>query len=359
MFNTKIQKYKADGRIKRYDEMTEAQYQVVGGEILQWLVDERKRSGRPPLPGMLRLMHEEFKLHDGKVVKETFKLAEIPARAHHDDAIAVHALERRALAFRRHRPHPPRTVGDLDDARRSRAVDLPVASPSCHREFPAARSARHRALRGSDVPRPAGAFTGRSTGCCSRRWSATRLGIAVGPCLGYMLAFVVATNSLELSQGFVGHSTQMEGLVLLAQFAATIWAFAIGPDARCRDRTSARRSRDDLMMDWTRQGIAASYVVAGITKLINSNGQWLNRSGFFVLQVQKAQGEAYYTAGVRANPASMAFLSALGQWPLLAAAVSRRRTAAGTVRLSRRLEPSAGARRRAAAARLSRDARAR
>lgn len=143
------------------------------------------------------------------------------------------------------------------------------------------------------------------------------LGLAVGPCLGFILAFVVATNSLELSQAFVGHSTQMEGLVLLAQLAATVWAFAAG---RWRGGAVAelRRSRDDLMMDWTRQGIVASYVVAGITKLVNSDGEWLNRSVFFVLQVHKAQAEHYYTSGVQANPASMAFLSALSGWPLLA-----------------------------------------
>ncbi len=144
------------------------------------------------------------------------------------------------------------------------------------------------------------------------------LGLAVGICLGYMLAFVVLTHTLSLSQGFVGHASQMEGLVLLAQFAAAVWAFVSG---RVRGGSSRdlRRDRDDLMMCWTRQGIVASYVVAGLTKLINSDGEWIGRSGNFVLQVLKAQSEEFYTSGIHANPASMAFLSALSQWPFLAA----------------------------------------
>lgn len=78
MFNTKIQKYKADGRIKRYDEMTDEQYQAVGGEILQWLLEERRKFGKPPLPGKVSLFREEYVLTDDRVVKETFKLAEVP-----------------------------------------------------------------------------------------------------------------------------------------------------------------------------------------------------------------------------------------------------------------------------------------
>ncbi len=78
MFNGKIQKYKEDGLIKRYNEMTEEQFQAVGAEILQWLLSERKRLNKPPLNGNIRLMHEEFVLKKGKPVKKTFKIAEIP-----------------------------------------------------------------------------------------------------------------------------------------------------------------------------------------------------------------------------------------------------------------------------------------
>ena len=143
------------------------------------------------------------------------------------------------------------------------------------------------------------------------------LGLGVGLCLGYMLACVVLVSTLGLSQGFVGHAAQMEGLVLLAQFAAVVWAFA-ARRLRGGGQSDLRRDRDDLMMCWTRQAIAASYVVAGLTKLINSNGEWLGRSEFFVLQVLKSQSEAYYSTGVHANQASTAFVAALNQWPILA-----------------------------------------
>lgn len=145
------------------------------------------------------------------------------------------------------------------------------------------------------------------------------LGFGVGPCLAFILVFVVATNSLELSQGFVGHAGQLAGLVLLAQFSATVWAFACGRH-RALDRRDLRRCRDDLIMDWSRQAIAACYVVAGMSKIINSDGAWISRSKFFVLQVQKVQREVFYTTGELPNQASMMFLSALGQWPLFAAA---------------------------------------
>jgi len=81
MYNGKIQKYKADGLIKRYSELTPALNQLAGGAVLQWLLEERKKTGKPDLPGVIRLMQEEFKLRDGRVVKETFKLAEIPGVA--------------------------------------------------------------------------------------------------------------------------------------------------------------------------------------------------------------------------------------------------------------------------------------
>ena len=145
------------------------------------------------------------------------------------------------------------------------------------------------------------------------------LGLEVGFCLGYMLAFVVLISTLGLSQGFVGHAGQMEGLILLAQFAAVAWANAL-QQGRIGIPSNLRRSRDDLMMCWSRQAIVATYVVAGLTKLINSNGEWLGRSGNFVLQVLKSQSETYYSTGVHANPASMAFLSKLNQWPSLAVA---------------------------------------
>ena len=79
MFNGKIQAFKSDGRVKRYNEMTEEQFQAVGSEILRWLIAERKRMQRPPLTGKIRLVHEEFVLKKGHPVKETFQLAEIPA----------------------------------------------------------------------------------------------------------------------------------------------------------------------------------------------------------------------------------------------------------------------------------------
>lgn len=143
------------------------------------------------------------------------------------------------------------------------------------------------------------------------------LGLAVGLCLGYVLAFVVLISTLGLSQGFVGHAGQMEGLVLLAQFAAVVWAF-LSSRRRGGSRADLRDYRDHLMMCWSRQAIVGTYVVAGLTKLINSNGEWLACSGNFVLSVLKSQSESYYSSGHHANAASMAFLSALNQWPFLA-----------------------------------------
>lgn len=81
MYNGKIQKYKADGLIKRYSELTPELNQLAGGAVLQWLLEERKKTGKPDPPGVIRLMQEEFKLQDGRVVKETFKVAEIPGAA--------------------------------------------------------------------------------------------------------------------------------------------------------------------------------------------------------------------------------------------------------------------------------------
>lgn len=79
MYNGKIQKYKVDGLIKRYSELTPELIQLAGGAVLQWLLEERKKAGKPDLPGVVRLMQEEYRLREGKIVKETSRLAEIPA----------------------------------------------------------------------------------------------------------------------------------------------------------------------------------------------------------------------------------------------------------------------------------------
>lgn len=206
----------------------------------------------------------------------------------------------------------------------------------------AAQAAWHSPVYGCHVHQPVRRvwpapldISGRAGGLCA--W----LGLAVGLCLAYMLTFVVVIYTLGLSQGFVGHATQMEGLVLLAQFAATVWAF-LSSRRRRGSRADLRGYRDHLMMCWSRQAIVATYVVAGLTKQINSNGEWLGRSGNFVLSVLKSQSESYYSSGYHANPASMAFLSALNQWPFLASVVPCWWVVAGTGRFSGRMESSTG-----------------
>jgi hypothetical protein len=119
--------------------------------------------------------------------------------------------------------------------------------------------------------------------------------------LTLILAAMIGTQTLNQSQGAIGHRSQIVGLVLLA-----LWlAYLVGPRLR-RSRGTWWRADltvDDLGIYWAQQMIAAAYCVAGITKLAVTGFQlvplaprWILNVQYIPVQITKTHEEAYYTA---------------------------------------------------------------
>ena len=110
--------------------------------------------------------------------------------------------------------------------------------------------------------------------------------------LPYLAAFSIAAGSIFNSQGAISHHLQIVSLVLVAQTAAH-WF----------DRLTARRvplaegaHGEDRAISWSLQAIAATYLVSGLTKLIETSGAWILQSPLVALQVVKSNEQDFYDA---------------------------------------------------------------
>lgn len=134
-----------------------------------------------------------------------------------------------------------------------------------------------------------------------------------------MLAVNVSVGTLQASQGFIGHSAQPVALVLLAQFLAATFAALSGPGWRGWVLSPARSLR--LMADWSRQALAAVYLVTALTKLLISEGRWFTKGAEFVMQMEKSQTEALTDTGVGVSQSARRFTEWLGDHPSAASAL--------------------------------------
>jgi hypothetical protein len=110
------------------------------------------------------------------------------------------------------------------------------------------------------------------------------------------------------SQGAIGHTTQILTVALLAQWLAHAWA-AVQP--RTRWPMPHGFNAPQLAADWSRQVVAATYVVSAISKLVDSAGDWVSDTPYFGLQVVKSNGMGFYDHLV---PRTDGFGAWLGQW---------------------------------------------
>jgi hypothetical protein len=110
------------------------------------------------------------------------------------------------------------------------------------------------------------------------------------------------------SQGAIGHSTQILTVALLAQWLAHAWA-CLQP--RTRWPMPHGFNAPQLAADWSRQVVAATYVVSAISKLIESGGDWISDASYFGLQVVKSNGMGFYDHLV---PRTDGYGAWLGQW---------------------------------------------
>jgi len=117
------------------------------------------------------------------------------------------------------------------------------------------------------------------------------LGVAVPLILPPIIWVSVAQGTYPNGQGAIGHTTQIITLVLLAQWLASVWFMwcALRGKRLLHDYNGAQ-----LMADWGRQMIAATYVASAVTKLWESGGTWIQDTPYFGLQVAKSTDMGYY-----------------------------------------------------------------
>ncbi len=116
------------------------------------------------------------------------------------------------------------------------------------------------------------------------------------PALGFLPTAVFATliGTLLNSQGAINHSWQMVTMIGLAQLivyawprqteSGLTWSILIRPDLQ-RHRQAVFASLNV---------IAASYVVCGIVKLINSDGLWIYKAPLLAVQLLKTHYSHFY-----------------------------------------------------------------
>lgn len=101
----------------------------------------------------------------------------------------------------------------------------------------------------------------------------------------------VGAATLINSQGAIGHIAQGLHLCLLVVWLAGVWSLV------CKKRgrpLPCDFNAGQLEMDWARQGLAASYVVSAITKLIESQGRWFIEARYFPLGLVKNNDMQFY-----------------------------------------------------------------
>jgi len=116
------------------------------------------------------------------------------------------------------------------------------------------------------------------------------------PALGLLpLAFFATLiGTLINSQGAINHSWQMVTMMLLAQLIVYAWprkadgSWQFSPVWK-PDLTRHRQAANAAMVV-----IAASYVVCGVVKIVNSGGLWLHKAPYLAVQLFKTHYNHFY-----------------------------------------------------------------
>lgn len=87
----------------------------------------------------------------------------------------------------------------------------------------------------------------------------------------------IGMGTLENSQGWIGHTTQLVTLVVLTQ-SIVYWI---------RPRRFTDGKNELRAIHWAKVTIASAYVVSGLVKLLRSDGQWFWQSPWLALQFVK------------------------------------------------------------------------
>ena len=128
-------------------------------------------------------------------------------------------------------------------------------------------------------------------------WARTALAVAL---ILYVMRLVVwlalpvalfvnlAANAITNSQGAIQHAAQIVSLVLFAQTSAHFFGLWR------RRREEECRLLEDRAIWWSQQTIVAVYLVAGITKLIVTQGLWIFQARWIGVSVAKSAYQSFY-----------------------------------------------------------------
>lgn len=106
--------------------------------------------------------------------------------------------------------------------------------------------------------------------------------------LGYLCFLHISCYTLYNSQGSIGHSYQIVGLVLLGQLLYCLYFLL-----KKKDQSSSS-SWGAGWLYITKLIIVGTYVVSGITKLENSGGRWIQKSPYIGIDMIKTDRQNYY-----------------------------------------------------------------
>ena len=106
----------------------------------------------------------------------------------------------------------------------------------------------------------------------------------------FLFALTLVIGTLTNSQGAIGHGYNALSLVVLG----TALGYLVFPVWRRFATESPKAKPDDLAMHCSMQMLAAVYVIAGITKLIKTQGMWVFQTPYLAVDVIKANAQAHY-----------------------------------------------------------------
>lgn len=129
-------------------------------------------------------------------------------------------------------------------------------------------------------------------------------------CTGLFIAYALPPT-LQNSLGSISHYYQMMVLLLLFQ-ALAAWVWTIHKRGLSwRGFVLVPSDLHSFVIRVTMQVLAANYVLCGITKLLNSNFQWIWRSRYMPLQIDKIESQHYYN---RLEQPDMGFGGKVADW---------------------------------------------
>jgi hypothetical protein len=120
-------------------------------------------------------------------------------------------------------------------------------------------------------------------------------GIRLALALGVLCLINILPRTLANSQGHINHSHQIVSVALLTQFVVAVWwrwRQRKGKTGQTEDSTGI--SFASWQIYYTQGIITGTYVVAGLSKLLNSKGMWFWNAPYISFDLVKSQRQQYY-----------------------------------------------------------------